>query len=99
MTVGTSWRTSLAGLVTGLGVAGDAVLQAYASGAFTGKTGFQLAAAIGIILLGLYSKDKQVTGGTIVNQANDANAVSASSQSSVANGVPVASTAQPLSRA
>jgi len=59
-----NWKTSLAGWLTGLSVAADAVLQAYSAGAFTGKSGLQLAAAIGIILLGVYSKDHNVTGGT-----------------------------------
>lgn len=88
MQTGTSWRSSLAGILTGLGVAGDAILQAYSAGAFTGKTGFQLIAAIGIIILGLVVKDGKVTGGTIVNQNNDANVVQATNTTSVASGVP-----------
>lgn len=59
-----NWKTTLSGLLVGLPVAINALLDAYTAGAFTGKSGGQLVAAIGIILLGLYSKDKNVTGGT-----------------------------------
>lgn len=59
-----SWKTTIAGLITGGAVGVDAVLQAIAAGALTGKTGLQLAAGIGIIFLGAYSKDHNVTGGT-----------------------------------
>ena len=59
-----SWKTSLSGLLVGLPVAVDAIIKAYEAGAFTGKTGMQLIAAIGIVLLGLFSKDNNVTGGT-----------------------------------
>lgn len=57
-----NWRTSLAGLVTGLPVAIDALVQAYNSGAFTGKTGTQLLIAIALVGIGLLAKDKNVTG-------------------------------------
>jgi hypothetical protein len=59
-----NWKTTLAGLTVGLPVAWDAIVQAYNAGAFTGKSGLQLVAAIGIVLLGLVSKDHNVTGGT-----------------------------------
>lgn len=59
-----SWKTTLAGLLTGVPVAIDALVQAYNAGTFTGKTGTQLAVAVGLVLLGLYSKDHNVTGGT-----------------------------------
>ena len=59
-----SWKTSLAGLLAGLPVAIDALIQAYNAGAFTGKTGTQLLISIGIILIGLLSKDHNVTGTT-----------------------------------
>lgn len=85
----TSWKTTLGGLVTGLGVAGDAILQAYAAGSFTGKTGLQLLAAVGIVILGLYAKDNNVTGGTVVNTNNDANVVVSSGSASVAGGTAV----------
>ena len=59
-----SWKTSLGGLLAGAPIAIDALVKAYSAGAFTGKTGGQLAVAIGLILLGLFSKDSNVTGGT-----------------------------------
>lgn len=59
-----SWKTTVAGLLAGGGLGLDAVLQAFAAGAFTGKTGAQLAAGIGLIFLGAYAKDHDVTGGT-----------------------------------
>ncbi len=58
-------QTKLAGLLAGLPMAADALLTAYNAGTFTGKTGLQLATAIGIVLLGLLSKYKNTTGGTI----------------------------------
>lgn len=60
-----NWKTTFAGLLTGLPIAIDALLKAYAAGFFTNKTGLQLVAAVGLILLGLWSKDKNVTGGTV----------------------------------
>lgn len=65
----TSWKTTLAGLIAGLPVAIDALVTAYNAGTFTGKTGVQLAAAIGIVLFGLFAKDHDVTGGTKPNTA------------------------------
>lgn len=52
-----NWKTTLAGLIAGLPIAADALLTAYAAGAFSGKSGIQLAAAVGIVLLGLVSGD------------------------------------------
>jgi hypothetical protein len=63
--VNKSWRTTIAGLVAGLPIAIDALMTAYNAGTFTGKSGSQLAGAIGIVLFGLFAKDSQVTGGTI----------------------------------
>lgn len=59
-----SWKTTLAGLIAGLPIAADALIQAYNSGTFTGKTGSQLALAIGLVIMGLFAKDHNVTGGT-----------------------------------
>ena len=59
-----SWKTTLSGLLVGLPVAADALIKAYEAGSFTGKTGMQLLVAIGLVLLGLFSKDNNVTGGT-----------------------------------
>ena len=59
-----NWKTTLSGLVAGLPVAAYALSQAYSTGAFTGKTGAALGVSIGLVLLGAYSKDHNVTGGT-----------------------------------
>ena len=53
-----NWKTTLAGLIAGLPIAIDAVMQAYTSGYFTDKTGWQLVASIAFILLGAILKDK-----------------------------------------
>lgn len=53
----TNLKTSIAGLIAGIPFIIDALIQAYSAGAFTGKNGLQLVAAIGVVLLGLYSKD------------------------------------------
>ena len=57
-----NFKTSLAGLLAGIPFIVDALLEAYNAGAFTGKSGLQLVAAIGVVLLGLYSKDHDVKG-------------------------------------
>ena len=57
-----NFKTSLAGIIAGLPFIIDALMQAYSAGAFTGKSGLQLVAAIGVVLLGLYSKDHDVKG-------------------------------------
>jgi hypothetical protein len=59
-----NWKTTLFGSIGGLLIAAQPLLDAYKSGAFDDKQGFQLAASIAIVLLGVYSKDKNVTGGT-----------------------------------
>lgn len=51
-------KTTLAGFVPGLLLAGDALLDAYAAGHFDGKTGKQLIVSISLFLLGWYAKDK-----------------------------------------
>lgn len=65
----TSWKTTLGGLLAGLPIGIDAIVQAANGGALVGKTGAQLLLAIGLILLGAYSKDHNVTGGTTPNTA------------------------------
>ena len=55
-------KTSIAGLIAGLPFIIDALMQAYTAGTFTNKSGLQLVAAIGVVLLGLYSKDHDVKG-------------------------------------
>ena len=65
----TSWKTTLAGILAGLPIGIDAIVQAANGGALVGKTGAQLLLAIGLILIGAYSKDHDVTGGTKPNTA------------------------------
>lgn len=65
----TSWKTTLAGLIAGLPIAINALVQAYNAGTFTGEKGAQLAAGIGLVLIGLVAKDHDVTGGTKPNTA------------------------------
>ena len=59
-----NWKTTLFGAIGGIMIAAQPLLDAYKAGAFDGKTGGQLAAAVAIVFLGVYSKDKNVTGGT-----------------------------------
>jgi len=63
-TANTSWKTTLAGILTGLTPIIYAILDAYNSGAFTGKNGEQVAIGIGLIAIGVLSKDKDKTGAT-----------------------------------
>lgn len=58
-------KTTIAGLLVGLPGAGDALLKAYEAGSFDGKTGLQLVASIGMILLGYWAKDHNTTGGSV----------------------------------
>lgn len=57
-----SWKTTLAGFLTGIPLGIEAIVEANNAGAFTGKTGSQLAAAVGMVLLGLFAKDHNVSG-------------------------------------
>jgi hypothetical protein len=57
-----SWKTTVAGLLAGIPVAIDALISAYNAGCFTGKTGVQLWVGIAIVVLGVISKDHNVTG-------------------------------------
>ncbi len=63
-TANTSWKTTLAGLLTGLTPIIYALIDAYNSGAFTGKNGEQVAIGMGLIAIGVLSKDKDKTGAT-----------------------------------
>ena len=58
----TSWKTTIAGIVTGAIPIVDALITAYQSGQFTGKTGMQLFMGIGIVVIGVLSKDFNKTG-------------------------------------
>ena len=62
-----SWKTTLAGLIAGAPIAIDAVVKAYAAGAFTGASGAQLFLGIGMVIFGAVAKDHNVTGGTVSN--------------------------------
>jgi hypothetical protein len=53
------WKTTLAGLVTGLPFLIDSLVTAYNAGAFEGKNTIQLVASIGVILLGWLVADKK----------------------------------------
>jgi len=66
-----NWRTTLAGLIIGLPVAMQAILEAYTSGAFTDKTGMQLFVSIGLIVLARLSKDHNVTGGNVAQNSSE----------------------------
>jgi hypothetical protein len=57
-------KTTLAGALGGLLLASQPVLEAYKSGAFDGKTGTQLAAAIALVVLGYLSSDASKTEAT-----------------------------------
>jgi len=58
-----NWRTTLAGLLTGLPFAIDAIIQAYTAGYFTDKAGWQLFGSIAVIVITALVKDHNVTGG------------------------------------
>jgi len=57
-----NWRTTLAGIALAAYPIIDAVIQAYTAGYFTDKTGSQLWLGIGFVVLGVLSKDHNVTG-------------------------------------
>lgn len=58
-----NWKTTIAGLVTGLPFLFDALYNAYLSGAFTDKSGWQLFGSIAVIVITFLMKDYDVTGG------------------------------------
>lgn len=57
-----NWRTTLVGLISGLPFLIDALVQAYNTGYFTDKAGWQLWASIAWIVLSVLVKDKAVSG-------------------------------------
>lgn len=57
-----SWKTTLLGMVVGALPIINALIDAYNSGAFTGKSAMQCAAGIGIVIFGVVSKDADKTG-------------------------------------
>jgi len=54
-----SKSSTLAGLITGLPLLIDALIQAYNAGAFTNKSGSQLLLAIGLVTIGWLASDKK----------------------------------------
>ena len=54
-------KTTLAGIVAGLPLLIDALIQAYNAGAFTGKSGSQLFLSIVLIIIGYILKDPKKT--------------------------------------
>ena len=52
------FRTTIAGLIAGIPMLVDALIQAYSAGSFTDKSGIQLALAIGLVLMAYFAKDK-----------------------------------------
>ena len=54
-------KTTLAGIVAGLPLLIDALVQAYNAGAFTGKSGSQLFLSIALIVIGYILKDPKKT--------------------------------------
>ena len=53
-----NFKTTLAGLVTGLPFLIDSLVTAFSSGSFEGKNTIQLVASVGVILLGWLASDK-----------------------------------------
>lgn len=58
-----NWKTTIAGLLTGLPFMVDALVEAYNAGYFTDKTGWQLFASIAWIVVTRLVKDHDATGG------------------------------------
>ena len=56
-----NWKTTVAGVLAGLPLLIDALLQAYAIGSFTGKTGVELSLSIALIVIGWFLKDPKKT--------------------------------------
>ena len=54
-------KTTLAGILAGLPLLIDALIQAYNAGAFTGKSGSQLVLSIALIVIGWFLKDPKKT--------------------------------------
>jgi hypothetical protein len=52
------FKTTIAGLIAGIPMMVDALIQAYSAGSFTDKSGIQLALAIGLVLMAYFAKDK-----------------------------------------
>lgn len=88
---GTSWKTTVAAVLAVL----PQVLVLVFPKFITTEVATALSILFGAIGLGV-AKDSNVTGGTIVNATNDAKAVSASAGTSVAEGVAVQPSTNPV---
>ena len=53
------FKTTIAGLIAGIPMLVDALIQAYNAGTFTDKSGMQLALAVGLVLLAYFASDKK----------------------------------------
>lgn len=62
MNSNSSWKTSLAGIIAGAVPIVSALIDAYNSGQFTGKTGGSLLLGLAFIAMGALAKDKDKTG-------------------------------------
>jgi hypothetical protein len=62
MKTNSSWKTTLAGVLVGSMPIINALIDAYNSGAFTGKSAGQVAMGIGVIVMGILAKDADKTG-------------------------------------
>jgi hypothetical protein len=58
-------KTTIGGILAGGSVIVNALMEAFSNGTLDGKHGLQLVAGIGIVILGVFSKDKNVTGGSV----------------------------------
>lgn len=59
-----NWKTLLGGLVAGLPVAISGIDEAIKAGTIDTTSIGKFALGIGLVLLGIFAKDKNVTGGT-----------------------------------
>ena len=60
-----NWKTTVIGFLLGIYPLIESIIDAYNSGYFTDKTGYQFWFGLGIIVFGYLSKDHNVTGGTV----------------------------------
>jgi hypothetical protein len=58
-----NWKTTFIGIAAGAPIVIDALVNAYNDGYFTNKNGWQLAAAVAIIVLGAVLKDNVLRTG------------------------------------
>lgn len=60
-----NWKTTAIGIISGIGLACNAVVDAYNAGTFDSNNTVQLVLALAFVLLGVNAKDNNVTGGNI----------------------------------